>query len=202
MAKPAGSTTHIIACGVFRPAIEHLGIEKLHPDLSVSFLPSSLHLDPGRLKKELAAGIAAARERGEQVLCLYGECFPEIDEFCSRRGVPRVHGLHCYEMLLGDEAYRRIVEEETGTYFLEQDLILNFDEYCIEPLELRDEEMRAAQFGHYRRLLYVRQPADPELTVMLHEISDLLGLPCETRNADYAHIRTRLEELVNRERNQ
>jgi hypothetical protein len=195
-----GSTTRIIACGVFRPALEHLEIEKRRPDVSVSFLPSRLHLDPGRLQKELEAGITAARERGERVLCLYGECFPEIDEFCSRRGVSRVRGLHCYEMLLGDQAYRQIVEEAAGTYFLEQDLAQNFDEYCVEPLELHDEEMRAAQFGHYRRLLYVRQPSDPELAAILSGISDLLRLPCETRDVDYAHIEARLEELVDPER--
>jgi hypothetical protein len=200
--KPEGSTTRIIACGVFRPAIEHLEIENRHPYVSVSFLPPRLHLDPGRLEKELAAEVAAACERGERVLCLYGECFPEIDEFCSRRGVSRIRGLHCYEMLLGDEAYRRIVEEAAGTFFLEQDLVRNFDEYCVEPLELHDEEMRDAQFGHYRRLLYVRQPSDPELTAMLSRISDLLHLPCETRYVDYAHIETRLEELVDPKRSE
>jgi hypothetical protein len=190
------SPTRLIACGVFKPALDHLGFEERHPHVAVSFLPSRLHLYPRRLEERLLAEIAVARQRGERVLCLYGECFPDIDDFCSRHGALRVRGLHCFEMLLGEAAYRQITEEVAGTYFLEQDLVLNFEQYCIEPLELHDEEMRSAQFGHYRRLVYVRQPSDPEVAGNLREISDMLGLPHEVRDADYAHLEERLDEVV------
>lgn len=194
--QPVRPATRLIACGVFKPALELLGFEERHPEVAVSFLPSRLHLHPRRLEGKLASEVAAAHGKGERVVCLYGECFPGIDEFCRRNGTVRVCGLHCFQMLLGDGAYREIIEEAAGTYFLERELVMNFEQYCAEPLELHDQEMRAAQFGHYRRLLYVRQPSDPEVRGHLDRISDLLRLPYEVRDADYAHLEARLGELI------
>ncbi|MBW2076969.1 MAG: DUF1638 domain-containing protein [Deltaproteobacteria bacterium] len=83
------------------------------------------------------------------VVCLYGECFPGIDEFCERRGIIRAPVLYCYEMLLGSEQFHGIMDETAGTYFLERELIVKFDEYCVEPLELYDGEMRKVQDQGY-----------------------------------------------------
>jgi hypothetical protein len=190
----------IIACGVFKPALEHLAVLKRRRGLALSFLPSRLHVHPDRLKDSLSGEIAFVRDRGERVICLYGECFPDIDEFCQRSDVIRVPGVHCFAMLLGRDAYEKIVAETAGTYFLEQELILNFEQYCIEPLELRDEEMRKAHFEHYRRLLYVRQPSDPGLLEELREISGFLDLPFEIFDADYSHLERELEKLMGLER--
>ena len=83
-----------------------------------------------------------------------------------------------------------------STYFAEKDLILNFEEYCMRPLELDDEEMRRYCFGQYRRLLYVRQPSDPNLMTEAGEVARFLGLSLEIRDADYSHLEKTLLKLL------
>ena len=87
--------TRIIACKVFKPAIEALQLEKIYPDLRLTYLPSNLHLRPEGLKKRIIAGIKAAQKRKERVICLYGDCFPGIDDFCQDYRVTKVPGHYC-----------------------------------------------------------------------------------------------------------
>lgn len=195
MPQRTGNITRIIACAVFRPALEYLQVEEGYPDLRVTYLPSNLHLRPQELENRLLEAITAAQERNERVICLYGECFPGIDDFCEQHGVAKVPGHYCYEMLLGTERFQQLIEEMTGTYFLEKDLILHFEEYCVRPLELHDEEMRRCCFEHYRRLLDVRQPSDPNLVTEAGQLAGFLELSLDISDADYSHLERKLVEL-------
>ena len=188
--------TRIIACGVFKPAIEYLQLERRYPKLRLTYLPSKLHLKPQELKRWLLREITEAKKRNERIICLYGECFPDISDFCRQHGICKVPGAYCYEMLLGTERFKQIIDETAGTYFLEEDLIINFEEYCMRPLELEDEEMRKQCFEHYRRLLYVRQPSDPDLLTKASELANFLEVSLEIRDADYSHLEKSLIELL------
>ena len=188
-------STRLIACGVFRSALEHLRVEERYPRLRCSYLPSNLHLRPQDLRGQLSEAITSARQRNERILCLYGTCFPDIEDFCRHQGVTKVPGLHCFETLLGSEQYESIINEMPGTYFLERDLILNFEEYCLEPLELHDEEMRKSFFEHYERIVYLRQPSDPDLLFKANELATFLQLSLEIRDADYSHLKKTLDDL-------
>jgi hypothetical protein len=194
--KKTRTSNRIIACSVFRPALEYLQLVNRYPGMRVTYLPSRLHNTPQKLEKRMLREIISARKRGEPIVCLYGECFPDIAHFCQQHGVAKVIGVHCDEMLLGDEQFRQLVDETPGTYFLEQDLILNFEEYCMKPLELHDEEMRRCFFESYQRLLYVRQPSDPDLVPRAAELADFLQLHLTTRDADYSCLEKRLIGLI------
>jgi len=196
MSNKTGDITRIIACMVFQPALEHLRLEDRYPNLRLTYLPSNLHLRPQELKNRLLKEVTTAQKRNERVICLYGECFPSIDDFCQQHGVIKVTGHYCYEMLLGSERFRRLIEEMAGTYFAERDLILNFEEYCVRPLELRDEEMRKYCFQQYRRLLYVRQPSDPYLVPQAGEMAKFLELSLDISDADYSHLGKNLIKLI------
>jgi hypothetical protein len=189
-------TKRIIACGAFRAALETLRLEERYPDLHVTFLPSNLHVWPDKLKRRLSREVRKAQRKNDRIICLYGECFPGIDEFCERRGIIRASGLYCYEMLLGSEHFHRIMDETAGTYFLERELIVNFQEYCLEPLELYDEEMRRSYFKHYQRLLYVRQPSDRCLVSRARKLAQFLNLTLEIRDADYLYLEDKLTSLI------
>ena len=94
----------------------------------------------------------------------------------------------------------RVNTEEAGTYFLEKDLILNFPEYCIQPLELNDPLMRKSYFQYYRRLAYIRQPLDPD-TIMpnVHDISRFLKLKPIVIEADYSELEANLIRMCTKE---
>jgi len=190
-----GDIIRIIACTVFKPALENLQLGKRYPNLRLTYLPSNLHLRPQDLQNRLLKKITFAQERNERVVCLYGDCFPGIDDFCEQHGVVKVPGHYCYEILLGTERFRQLINEMTGTYFAERDLILNFEEYCMRPLELQDEEMKSYCFGQYQRLLYVRQPSDPNLVPRAGEVADFLGLFLDISDVDYSYLEKNLIKL-------
>ncbi len=186
----------IIACGVFRPVLEQLNLAERFPGLNVTYLPSNLHINPNELKDYLLKEITDSQKSNERIICLYGECFPGIDIFCKQYGVIKMAGHHCYEIFLGRGEFREIMEESAKTYFLEKDLIHNFEEYCVKPLELNDEEMKELFFKNYERLVYVRQPADPDLMPAVNNIADFLGLTIIVHDADYSNFEKTLIDLI------
>ena len=196
MTTKAAKRTRIVACGVFKPAIEYLRLASRYPHLRFTYLPPVLHITPQKLEKHLLRRISAAQRKDERIICLYGECIPDISNICQCLGVLKVPGHSCYEMLLGTERFEQFMDETAGTYFLEKDLILNFREYCIEPLELDDEEMRECYFKHYRKLLYVRQPTDPDLVSQAFELAEFLELSLSISDADYSHLEEALMKLI------
>jgi len=202
MSSNSESSRRIIACAVFKSAIEHMRLVEIYTDLRITYLPSKLHLKPLELKKRLLKEVVAAHRRGERVICLYGECFPDIDLFCEEHGVKRVPGHYCYEMLLGNQRFGQLIDEIKGTYFAEKDLIQNFEEYCMRPLELHDQEMRRYCFENYTRLLYVRQPSDPNLVNRAGELAEFLGMSLEIDEADYSHLENEILNLIELGRSQ
>ena len=186
----------LIACGVFRSVLAYLKLEERHSTLHVTFLPSHLHLQPQALRNTLSKAINGTRKKNERTVCLYGSCFPDFEDFCDQHGVDKVPGHHCFQMLLGSERYEDIMKEMVGTYFLERDLILNFEKYCLEPLALREEEIKMALFKPYRRVIYIRQPADPDLVPKAEELARFLGLPLELRDAEYSYLDQELANLI------
>ena len=196
MSNKSRNTIRIIACKVFKPAIEALQLEKIYTNLRLTYLPSNLHLRPQELKNRMLTRIKAAQKRNERVICLYGDCFPGIDDFCQEYGVSKVPGHYCYEMLLGSKKFSQLLNEMAGTYFAEKELIQNFEEYCAIPLELHDKEMKRYCFNQYRKLLYVRQPSDPDLVARAGEVADFLGLSLDISDVDYSHLRKSLTRLL------
>ena len=196
MSEKNQKITRIIACKVFQPAIEALQLEKAYHNLRLTYLPSNLHLRPQELENRMLTRIKAAQKRNERVLCLYGDCFPDIDDFCQEHGVIKVPGHYCYEMLLGSDRFRQILNEMAGTYFAEKELIQNFEDYCVIPLELYDEEMKRYCFNQYQRLLYVRQPSDPDLVARAGEVADFIGLSLAISDVDYSYLEKSLIGLL------
>jgi Protein of unknown function (DUF1638) len=187
---------HIIACGVFRDALRQIRPQHFHQNVSITYITPVSHNYPERLKEEILHQIHLAQKAGDKILCLYGRCYPALDDHLNEMGIPRVPGEHCYEILLGSRRFHAIIDEEAGTYFVEKELILNFSEYCIQPLELDDPMMRESFFQHYKRLVYIRQSFDSDSIIpSFHDISQFLDLTPLVIDADYSELKTNLIEL-------
>jgi len=194
--KESGKVVRIVACRVFKPALEYLELESKYTDIRVTYLPPILHLRPRELSKYLRKEIILAERNNERIICLYGDCFPGISDYCRRHKARKVPGSYCWEMFLGSQRFHDVLEANAGTYFLEKELIMNFRDYCVEPLELNDKEIRELYFHHYNRLLYVRQPSDPDLVPEANELARFLGLVLEVEDADYSHLEKELVKLL------
>ncbi len=184
----------IISCDVFRDALAHIRLP--HPETSLTYLPSHLHLRPRELKRRLVDRVRAARHRHRKVYCLYGVCFPDIDHVLARTGVSRCPGGHCFEMLLGRRQYQRITRDCAGVYFVERGLIENFEDYCVQPLELGDPAMRDWYFEHYKKIVYIRQPSDMNLSGPAQDIADFLSLELVVMDADYGDLERNMNRLM------
>lgn len=189
----------IIACHVFEDALNYLDIERRYPEVAVRYLPAHLHLRPAELQRRISLEIAEARRSKDAVCCLYGSCFPGIDHALGDLSVPRVPCSHCFEIFLGAERYRQLTEDEPGSFFLEKHLMLNFEECCWEPLELYDPMMRNWYFEHYRRMIYIRQPLDPDLTEPAKRIADKLSLKLHMEDADYTELEAKLATTIEKD---
>lgn len=186
----------IIACGVFRNALRRIEPQRFYQNVAITFITPHLHNHPKKLKKEILHQIHMAQKAGDKILCLYGRCYPDLDDHLYEMGIPRVPGEHCYEILLSSRRFHAIIDEEAGTYFVEKELILNFSEYCIQPLELDDPVMRESFFQHYKRLVYIRQSFDSDSIIpSFHDISQFLDLTPLVIDADYSELKTNLIEL-------
>jgi hypothetical protein len=161
-------TVRIIACGVFRPCLEQLGLAERFPNLRITYLQSNLHIHPEEIREHLLREFDASQKRNERVICLYGECFKGMDLFCNEKGVPKIQGSHCYEILLGTDNFRKITDDNPKSYFLEKDL----------------------------RLVYVRQPSDPDLMPDVRKIAGFLGLSVIILDADYSNLEKELVKLI------
>jgi hypothetical protein len=186
----------IAACGVFRSALENMGICDRFPEMKIDYLQPYLHHYPIELRKRLEEVIRRAHGLGQKVICVYGQCFPDIDVFLQERGATRPSGGHCYEMLLGHQVYETIIDEEPGTYFLEKELLMNFSEYCVKPLELDDPQMRKWFFGRYKTILYIHQPGDPDLRDQASKIAQFLNLHLQVKEADYTDLKLKVEKDI------
>jgi len=185
----------IIACSVFKDALSHLAERFSGRPLKLHYLPSNLHLNPMELKERLLAAIQDAKQTGDLVNCLYGICFPGIDKCLGPSGVGRIRCEHCYEVFLGRRRYRRLIGECPGTFFVEKELLLDFDDLCRKPLELDDPEIREIFFSHYSQVLYIRQPRDPDVTQQARFVADLLGLRLTIVDAEYTELIHFLDQL-------
>jgi hypothetical protein len=189
-------TACLIACEIFRSALVYLQIQRRYTIVSIHYLPGHLHMQPVELKRRILAQIRLARERNEPVGCIYGHCFEDIDEILQKEMVPRIHTAHCFEILLGGDRFRQIIQDQAGTFFMEKELIENFQKYCWEPLELHDPQMRSWYFEHYRQAVYIRQPLDPDLTAKARQIAEALDLRLRIADADYDELDRAVHHLI------
>ena len=186
----------IIACGVFYDALRQIEPQRFSQNVAITYINPCLHNYPQKLKEEILYQINLAKEAGGKILCLYGRCYPDLDDHLYKMGIPRVPGEHCYEILLGSRRFYALIDEEAGTYFIEKNLILNFFEYCVQPLELNNPLMRESFFQHYKRLVYIRQPFDSDnLIPGFREISQFLNLKPVVIDVDYSELKTKLIKL-------
>jgi len=144
-------TQRIISCNVFRDALSFLDVGRRCPGVIVQYLPAHLHLYPAKLKQRLLAEIRRIHPADTIIGCLYGRCFDEIDSFLKPCKIPRIPCDHCYQRFLGKRRYRQMTESHPGIFFLEKQLLINFDDYCRSPLELDDPLIRRMYFEHYRK---------------------------------------------------
>lgn len=175
--------TLVIACGALaREMIAVIRINKLD-HLDVTCLPGIWHNTPEKIPGGVRAKIRAGKRKGYgEILCLYGDCGTGgmLDAVLAEEAVERIEGAHCYAFYAGLETFEAMHEAEIGTFYLTDYLARHFDRLIIKGLGLdRFPELRDSYFGHYTRLVYLVQVADPALVAKAEGAAKALGLRLE-----------------------
>jgi hypothetical protein len=187
--------TLVIACGALAREVVHIQRGPL-AHFDVTCLPAELHNRPERIPGEVRRKIQQNRAAYDQILCLYGDCGTggELDRVLEEEGVPRIAGAHCYEFYAGADDFESLMDDEPGTFFLTDFLVRHFDRLVIEGLGLdRYPQLLSEYFGNYRRVVYLAQFDDAELTLKARAAAERLGLAFERRLTGLGDLRRFLE---------
>jgi hypothetical protein len=145
-------------------------------------LPPLLHNRPGRIAAEVEAAVGELRGRYAAVAVGYADCgtYGALDEVCTRLGVRRLGGDHCYDVFAGVERMRAVLDAEPGTYVLTDYLALSFEHSVVTELGLdRHPELHADYFRHYRRVVWLAQRDLPRVRAAAQRAAAFLRLPLE-----------------------
>ena len=134
----------------------------------------------------------------EKVLVFaYADCGTggTLDRVLKEYGVERLPGAHCYDFYAGTQEFRRMAEEEIGTFYLTDFLTRHFDRLVKKGLGLdRHPQLMPQYFCNYRRVMYLGQSDSPELEQMARTHAEYLGLEFAAHRTGLAPLNLVLKE--------
>jgi len=190
----------IVGCGAL--ARELLAITAGIPGVRVEGVDARLHMRPQLIADAVAAKVEVVRERyGSDVgiFVAYADCGTagSLDAYLDREGLQRIEGAHCYEFYAGAAAYEALQDEEIGTFYLTDFLARQFDSIIWTGLGLdRHPELLPMYFENYRRVVYLAQSDDPDLTERARAAADRLGLAFERRSTGYGELAPSIHHAI------
>src|ERR1022692_749097 len=196
--RPGQAPVAVIACGALGAHIREI-VERRRWDVELHFLPSLLHNRPERITPAAEEIAKEAQARGLRVAVAYADCgtYGVLDEMCSRLGLRRLAGLHCYDVFAGPSQVQALFDAEPGTYVLTNFLIRGFRRSVVAELGLdRHPELWADYFGHYRRVVWLAQDRTAELDAAAAEVDAMFGLPLTVIDTGTARLERELELLL------
>jgi hypothetical protein len=190
----------IVGCGAL--AREMMALTRGIPGVRVEGVDARLHMRPQLIADAVAAKVEKVRARegrDVRIFVAYADCGTagSLDAYLEREGIDRIQGAHCYEFYSGAAAYEALQEEEVGTFYLTDFLARQFDSIIWTGLGLdRHPELLPDYFGNYRRLVYLAQSDDPDLTARAEAAAIRLGLSFERRVTGFGDLATSIQHAV------
>ena len=201
-ARPDLIPTRLVIVGCGALAREMLALTRGIPGVRVEGVDARLHMRPQLIADAVAAKVEKVRARegrDVRIFVAYADCGTagSLDAYLEREGIDRIEGAHCYEFYSGAAAYEALQEEEVGTFYLTDFLARQFDSIIWIGLGLdRHPELLPDYFGNYRRLVYLAQSDDPDLTSRAEAAATRLGLSFERRVTGFGDLATSIQHAV------
>jgi Protein of unknown function (DUF1638) len=169
----------VIACGALGGHIREIAARNGWR-IELHCLPALLHNRPGQITPQAERLARGALARGCRVALAYADCgtYGALDELCTRLGLQRLPGLHCYDVLAGPSRMRALFDAEPGTYVLTDFLVRSFQRAVVAGLGLdAHPELWPDYFRHYRRVVWLAQDRAPTLESEAEQVAAMFGLP-------------------------
>lgn len=173
----------IIACGALvkelRAVLGQTGLSHI----DVHWLPAPYHQRPEKIVPALRKVVADKAAAYDRVVVGYADCGTGglLDAALEDLGgLERIPGDHCYEFFAGADSFRKIHDEDLGTFFLTDYLVKHFDTLIWGSLGMdKHPELRDLYFGNYNRCVYLNQTHGTDLVNDAESIAKRLGLKFE-----------------------
>ncbi len=188
----------MIACGALATHLREIIARRGWP-VELHSLPALLHDRPGQIAPQAERLARTALARGQRVAVAYADCgtYGALDELCTRLGLRRLPGLHCYDVLAGPGRMRDLFDAEPGTYVLTDFLVRSFRRTVLAELGLdRYPQLWGDYFGHYRRLVWLAQDRVPGLEAQAERVAAMFGLPLTVIETGTGRLEQELARLV------
>ena len=190
----------IVGCGAL--ARELMALTAGIPGVRVEGVDVRLHMRPQLIADAVARKVEVVRERfgaDVRIFVGYADCGTAgtLDAYLEREGIERIEGAHCFEFYAGAATYEALQEEELGTFYLTDFLARQFDSIIWSGLGLdRHPELLPMYFGAYRRLIYLAQSDDPDLTARAEAAAEKLGLEFERRETGFGELTPAVQHAI------
>jgi hypothetical protein len=191
----------VITCGALGGPVREIAARRGWP-LEQHCLPALLHNNPSKISFHAERLVRSAQARALPVILGYADCgtYGALDDVCTRLGVPRLPGLHCYDVLAGPSRVAALFDDEPGSYLLTDFLVRSFRRTVLAELGLdRHPELWPDYFGHYRRVVWLAQSRDAGLEVEARAVAEMFGLPLTIVDTGTARLERALEQLLSQE---
>ncbi|MFZ0323154.1 MAG: DUF1638 domain-containing protein [Actinomycetes bacterium] len=192
------TTVGVVACGAI--AADLSTVASAHGwSVEVKPLPPLLHNHPERITEAVDDALDELALRHDRLAVGYADCgtYGALDELCTRRGVSRLGGNHCYDVFAGAERMRAMFEDQAGTYVLTDFLALSFRRTILAELGLDEHpQLRDDYFRHYTRIVWLAQRRTPELESAANDAAAALDLPLEVVDVGLLGLESELARLV------
>lgn len=188
----------VIACGALAAHVREI-ITRRGWRVELHSLPALLHNRPAQITPMAQRLARAALSRGQPVAVAYADCgtYGALDELCTRLGLRRLPGLHCYDVLAGPARMRALFDAEPGTYVLTDFGVRSFRRTVLAELGLdRYPQLWPDYFGHYRRLVWLAQQPEPALAAEAEHVAAMFGLPLTIVETGTSRLERELAVLV------
>ena len=186
-----GDRSLVIACGALAWEIMAMIRANGWDAIEVQCLPAGWHNTPDKIPEGVREKIHEARGTFEHIFVAYGDCGTGgmLDAVLEEEGVERIGGAHCYQFFAGEEEFLALHDAEPGTFYLTDYLAKHFETLIMKGLGIdRHPELRDMYFGNYKRLIYLAQIEDQEVTTLARAAAERLGLEFEVQFTGYGGL--------------
>src|SRR4249920_1525296 len=188
----------VIACGALGAHLREI-IARRGWQVELHCLPALLHNRPRQITPHAERIARGALARGQRVALAYADCgtYGALDELCTRLGLRRLPGLHCYDVLAGPSRMREMFDAEPGTYVLTDYLVRIFERTVVAGLGLEAHpELWPDYFRHYRRVVWLAQDLSAAMQAQAEQVAARFGLPLTVIETGTSRLEAELARLV------